>query len=211
MAVATRVTKKVSHVDRGNPPTRQMKRLGMLTGLVLALILPGIALATDWHLLKQGSTLGFEGVIDGSAFEGHFAQFSAAIVLDDKALGQASIKAGAQVSSVDSDNTERDEYIRSSDFLDAKAFPTAQFESHGVRRLEEGRYHSAATLTLRGVQCPVDFVFTFVRTDAGVARLQGRMSVQRLDFGIGSGEWADPGMIGETVAINVDLRLRKSP
>ena len=41
------------------------------------------------------------------------------------------------------------------------------------------------------------------------ARLQGYMDIQRLDFGIGQGEWRNTDWVGNDVRIEVALSLKR--
>src|ERR1700704_876202 len=60
---------------------------------------------------------------------GRFTGFTGEIVAAED--GSATVTASADVSSVDTQNAQRDEHIRSADFFDAATHPTIEFRSTG--------------------------------------------------------------------------------
>ena len=53
--------------------------------------------------------------------------------------------------------------------------------------------------------------FTFVvAADGRTARLSGGTTIQRLDFGVGQGEWTDTTWVGNAVEIHFDLALSRT-
>ena len=60
---------------------------------------------------------------------------------------------------------------------------------------------AVAELTIRDVTKDVALMFTLV----GKARLDGRLTIKRLDFGLGEGEWADTAWIGDEVTVMVQV------
>ena len=64
-------------------------------------------------------------------------------------------------------------------------------------------------LSLKGIEKPLDLEFFWQLSDQGQARLQGEAKVNRLDFVVGSGSWADDSTIGLEVPVLVDLLLER--
>lgn len=62
------------------------------------------------------------------------------------------------------------------------------------------------TLSLRGVDKPVPLEFTW-KTGADGAVLEGSAMVNRLDFGVGGGDWADAGTISHEISVTTTLHL----
>ena len=62
------------------------------------------------------------------------------------------------------------------------------------------------TLTLKGIRKPVSLRVTFTPA-AGGAVLEVATTLKRLDFDVGSGEYADTSTIGNEVAVNGRLEL----
>ena len=68
-------------------------------------------------------------------------------------------------------------------------------------------FSAVGSLTLHGVtkDVPIDFQFT---QDAGGAKLTGSAKLNRLDFGVGQGDWKSTEWVGNAVKINFALVLK---
>lgn len=96
---------------------------------------------------------------------------------------------------------QRDDHLRSADFLDIEHFPTISFKSTSVRQFGEHDFLVTGDLTLRGVALPIEIDVTFLgkwetpwwedgidkgpRTRAGFT---ARTRINRLAFGV---NWND--------------------
>jgi polyisoprenoid-binding protein YceI len=87
------------------------------------------------------------------------------------------------------------------EFFDVAAHPTAVFAA-AIRREGEG-YLAEGTLTLRGVEKPLTLPFTLA-LEGESARMEGRVSLDRRDFGIGAA-YPDEGSVGFAVEVAVSL------
>ncbi|CAM5240404.1 YceI family protein [Rhodanobacter lindaniclasticus] len=179
-----------------------MKRLAIL---LLALALPGLAAATDYTVQSASSTLGFSGTFQGETFQGRFTQWNAAISYDPAALAASKFDVTVHPASVETGDSDRDSALPGAAFFDVAKFPEARFVTTGFRR-DGNRVIADGTLTLRGVSKPVSLQVNFVPQGSG-ATLDVSGSVQRLDFGVGSGEYADTTVIGAEVKIAAHLQL----
>jgi polyisoprenoid-binding protein YceI len=179
-----------------------MKRLAML---LLAVILPGLAAAADYTVQPASSTLGFSGTFQGETFPGHFGQWSAAISYDPANLAASKFDVTVQLASVKTGDSDRDSALPGEAFFDVAKFPEARFVTSGFRR-DGSQVIADGTLTLRGVSKPVNLQVNFARQGSG-ATLDVAGAVQRLDFGVGSGEYADTSVIGAQVKITAHLQL----
>jgi hypothetical protein len=79
--------------------------------------------------------------------------------------------------------------MRGDAFFDAAKFAQAHYTATQFRALGGNRYAADGTLSLHGVTKPVTLTFTWASGAQPV--LEGKATVNRLDFGIGSGDWAD--------------------
>jgi hypothetical protein len=77
----------------------------------------------------------------------------ASIVTAADPLG-SSVTATIQAGSIDTNNSTRDDHIRSADFFDAASHPTLSFASTGIRHLD-GQFFIDGNLTIRGATKPV--------------------------------------------------------
>jgi polyisoprenoid-binding protein YceI len=164
------------------------------------------ASAQATHFTEQaGSTLTFTASYQGEEFTGRFDKFDAAIRFDPADLAASRFDVRIPLASAKTDNAERDEMLVGSDFFDAKGKPEARYEADKFTKLKDGRWRAEGTLTLRGVAKPVPLVFSWTPGPHPV--LVGEAVVNRLDFGVGTGEWDDLELIPNKVVVNTRLVL----
>jgi polyisoprenoid-binding protein YceI len=179
-----------------------MKRLAIL---LLALALPCAAAATDYTVQPTASTLGFSGTFQGETFQGHFEQWNAAISYDPADLAASKFDVTVHTASVQTGDSDRDSALPGEAFFDVAKYPEAHFVTTGFRK-NGNQVVADGTLTLRGVSKPVSLQVNFAPQGSG-ATLDVSGTVQRLDFGVGSGEYADTSVIGAEVKITAHLQL----
>jgi polyisoprenoid-binding protein YceI len=178
-----------------------MKRLLLLS----ALVLPCAVLATDYTVQPAQSQLGFSGTFQGAAFDGHFTKWTAAISYDAAHPAASKFDVTVMPASAVSGDKDRDSAMPGSDFFDVAKFPTAHFVTTGFRQ-SGAQVIADGQLTLRGVTKPVSLDVTFKPQGNG-ATLDVSGSVKRLDFAVGSGDYADTSVIGADVKIHAHLQL----
>lgn len=172
--------------------------------LALAALLADPAAAAD-YTAAEGSTLGFRGEAQGEPFDGRFQRFDARIRFDPAALGTSRFEVEIPLESADSQNAERDDTMKGDDFFAVGAHPLARYEASAFRDLGGGRFAADGQLTLRGSTRPVVLEFTW--TAGAQPVLEGQATLDRTAFGVGGGDWADPGTIAHAVQVNTRLVL----
>ena len=178
-----------------------MKRLAIL---LLALALPGLAAAAE-YTVQPGSTLGFSGSFQGETFDGHFGQWTAAISYDPANLAASKFDVTVHTASVQTGDSDRDSALPGEAFFDVAKYPEAHFVTTGFHQ-RGNQVIADGTLTLRGVTKPMSLEVTF-KPQAGGATLDVAGTVKRLDFGIGTGDYADTSVIGGDVKVTAHLQL----
>jgi polyisoprenoid-binding protein YceI len=115
--------------------------------------IPGYVAGT-WTIDPVHTHLGF--VIKHmmvSKVRGHFGSFTGQIVTAPDPA-DSSATATIDATSIDTDNSMRDDHVRSADFFDAANHPTMTFTSTGIR-FEGDAIYLDGDLTIRGVRKPV--------------------------------------------------------
>jgi len=171
----------------------------------LALSTPFAAQAGTWHADGKASTLGFAGISQGDAFNGRFKTFDATIAFDPAQLATSRFDVKITLASADTANSERDESLRGADFFDTAHVPIATYTATKFRSLGGNRYAADGTLTLRGVSKPV--TLTFAWAAGATPALVGDAVVNRLDFKVGGGQWADTSQLANAVKVHTSLKL----
>jgi polyisoprenoid-binding protein YceI len=119
---------------------------------------------------------------------GHFGSFAGTVELADdpaSARGYGSVEAA----SVDTQEPQRDEHLRSPDFFDVERFPQITFASTEIRALDEDRFEVVGELTLHGVTREITLMAELQGTETdpwGNERvgLEVRGQLSRSDFGM---------------------------
>lgn len=154
----------------------------------------------------QQSRLEFVGVQAGADFKGVFHKFTADVDFAADALGSSRIDVQIELNSVDSRDVDRDSTIRGKDVFDVAHNPTAHYVTKTITKTATG-FSAAGALTLRGVTKDVPIDFQFVSGAAG-GKLSGSAKLNRLDFGVGQGDWKSTDTVGDAVKINFSLVLK---
>ncbi|MEU5438642.1 YceI family protein [Streptomyces sp. NPDC020719] len=138
---------------------------------------------------------------------GRFDAFEAEIVLAEDPL-ESSVTAAIQIASVSTGHEQRDNHIRSEDFLHAAEFPEMTFRSTGVRAADGDGFLVDGELTVRGVTRPVTLDLELIGFGKGyegrsVAGFSATTQISRKAFGVHGG--AGGAALGDTVKITLDV------
>lgn len=183
-----------------------------LSTLVLAAALVAPAFAAD-YTQAAGSSLTFTGKYQGEAFNGRFPGFGTAFSFDPAKLATAKLDVVIPLATATAGNPDYDSELRGGSFFNSGKFPQARYTATKFRSLGGNKYAADGVLSLRGVAKPVTLTFTW--TAGAKPVLAGTAVVKRLDFGVGSGDWADTGVIPNEIQIATkvifQLKLTAAP
>lgn len=153
----------------------------------------------DWTV-ASGGRLGFTARWNGEAVDGRFERWRAAIRFSPDDLAKSTIRVTVDLASADTGDGQRDDSLKSSDFFDVGAHPSAVFAARDIRHLGGDKYEARGTLDLHGASKPATLRFT-LRIDDDRARVAGTARIDRTAFGVGQGEWAAT----DAIAAGVDI------
>jgi len=169
---------------------------------VALLVAPAPVYAVD-YTQASGSSLAFAGSYQGETFTGRFPGFVTHLVFDPAQLGASKLDVTIPLASATTANADYDEQMRGDAFFDAARFAQARYTATQFRALGGNRYAADGTLSLHGVTKPVTLTFTW--TSGAQPVLEGKATVNRLDFGIGGGDWADTSLIPNAIAVSAKV------
>jgi len=155
------------------------------------------------YVQAPGSSLAFAGSYQGEVFTGRFPGFVTHLAFDPAQLGASKLDVAIPLASATTANADYDEQMRGDAFFDAAKFAQAHYTATQFRALGGNRYAADGTLSLHGVTKPVTLTFTW--TSGAQPVLEGKATVNRLDFGIGSGDWADTSLIPNAIAVSTKV------
>lgn len=165
---------------------------------------------TGWIIDQEKSSLKFEATQSDQGFGGTFKKFDGEIVFDPQNLGSAYAKIIIDISSLSTGSADRDAQAVSPDWFATEKFPQAIFQSESFEQGDvPNKYVVKGKLTLRDITLPITFPFTLDITseEQGLmsAVMQAHVSLNRLDFGIGQGQWKATDVIGDQVNLQISL------
>jgi polyisoprenoid-binding protein YceI len=82
---------------------------------------------------------------------GYFREFAATGDIDPSHPENSFLEVRIEVGSLTTNNPERDEHLRSSDFLAVDRYPTITFRSTNIQRVDRERYSVIGDLTIKGI------------------------------------------------------------
>jgi polyisoprenoid-binding protein YceI len=152
----------------------------MLSAAVLTLP----AAAEEWKLDPGHSKLKFSIDAKMISAEGIFRTFTIKDDINDQALEQSKMEMTVDVSSIDTNSTQRDNHLKSDAFFDVAKFPTATIAVKSIRKISDGNYEGDGEITLHGVTKPLKLPVKILLNEGGRLRLRGSVEINRQDFGI---------------------------
>lgn len=113
--------------------------------MTTATLIPTGTYTVDPAHSRVGFTVKHLGIAN---VRGEFGTFEGALEFgEDGAVAYGSV----QAASVDTNEPQRDEHLRSGDFFDVERFPEIAFRSTAIRPLDEDRFEVVGDLTMHGI------------------------------------------------------------
>ena len=171
---------------------------------------------TKWAIDPTHSEIGFK--VKHMMFtnvSGTFGTYDATITTEDDNFENADIEFSADINSINTNNTDRDNHLKSGDFFDAENQPKLTFKATSFTKYGAD-YELTGDLTLKGVTKSVKFPAEFSglmkdpwgNTKAGL-NISGK--INRKDWGLNYNAALETGgvLISEDVRLNIELQLIK--
>ncbi len=172
---------------------------------------------TKWELDASHAKIGFSVSHFGiSETEGKFTKFTGTVLSDKEDFSDAQIDLTIDVASINTDDAQRDQHLRSADFFDVAKFPAISFKSKSLKANGKGRYKLTGDLSMHGVTKEVQLdvayngtvVDPFNNTKAGF-KINGL--VDRTQFGLAWNGKLSTGdlLVGNNVNLDINIELTK--
>ena len=144
---------------------------------------------------------------------GRFTSWTGSVRLTPQDLTRSNVEVEIDASSIDTGVADRDNHLRSKDFLDVERFPKLRFESTRVERIDAQRYRVAGRLTIRDVTRDVTLDVEYngqAKDPWGNQRVafSATTSLDRSDFGLEWNQLLETGglLVGERIDIELDVQ-----
>ncbi|MGA2303120.1 MAG: YceI family protein [Acidimicrobiales bacterium] len=125
----------------------------------------------------------------GTKVRGRFAEFSGTFTVAENPE-ESTLEAEVKTASIHTNQSMRDDHLRTNDFLDAETYPTLTLKSTGLKKVTDTEWKLSTDLTIRGVTKPVEFDLEYLgQGDAmqegkSVVAFSAVAEIDRRDFGV---------------------------
>ena len=86
-----------------------------------------------------------------SKSSGRFDDFGGTMVIDRDEMTKSTVEFSVKMASIDTDNENRDNHLKSPDFFDAEKYPDMTFKSSGIAKTGESTYDVTGQFNMHGV------------------------------------------------------------
>lgn len=158
-------------------------------------------------LVPEKSQIAFVSKQMGVPVEGSFKRFDAQVAFDPKKPEGGSVVLQIDTASAGFGIPMSDAELPKPTWFDTAHFPQASFRSSAIKALGEGRFEMAGKLTIKGVSKAVTVPVSIASSGGAYAVATGTLTIQRLDYKVGDGEWTDTSVVGNEVQVRFKLTL----
>jgi polyisoprenoid-binding protein YceI len=183
--------------------------LALVVGSAAAAETPATGATTRYVQTAAGSSLAFTFTQLGAASTGHFKTFVTEFQYDPANPARSSLLVKVTIDSLDTQDAERDDTLKTPDLFDAKTWPAATYVAKSLARTASGGLEAVGKLTIRDIGKDLRLPLTIKPTASGL-ELSGQTTIKRLDFGVGQGEWQSTESIDDDVKLVYKVVLVKA-
>lgn len=148
-----------------------------------------------------------------SSVEGKFNKFEGTVTVD-KSFEKSKVEFSAEIASIDTGVTKRDDHLKSPDFFDAKKYPKLTFTSSKITRTEDA-LTIVGTLKIKDKSKEVTINAKYlgeVKDGYGQDKIafKGSTKINRKEFGLTWSQAVEAGpIVGDEVEITLNLQATK--
>jgi len=176
------------------------------------------ALSGDYTIDTAHSRVGFSARhAMVTKVRGAFDEWEGSFHIDGENPENSSGKVTIQAKSINTRNSQRDEHLRSNDFLAMDEHAEITFVSTGIKQTGDEEFVVSGDLSIRGVTkaVEVEFEYTGTATDPfGNERLglEGKVVINRKDFGVSWNAALEGGgvLVSEKVTLELEVSAIKN-
>ena len=178
-------------------------KLVFLIGLIVFMFICNVQAAEFNQILTDKSSVSFVFKQMNVPVEGGFKRFKSQLKFDPAKPALAKAEIEIEIASIDAGSEEANDSVADKLWFNAKSFPVARFVSSSVKPLGNNRYEVTGKMSIKGKTLDIKTPATF-RQEGGNGIFEGNFVLNRADYSLGEGSWADFG----TVANEVQIKFR---
>ena len=175
----------------------------MRTLALLLAIVSASAAAQCYSVGAAAGRVSFEVQQTGSPFRGAFRRFGGEVCLEQGRVARVDV--WLEPASVQTGLPEIDAALKEKEFFAVAAHPRVGFASKSVEVRGDSQL-ARGVLEVKGKRREVEVAFR-LREAGGKPAIAGSFALDRLDYGIGTGEWSDTRWLGAEVKVEFDATL----
>jgi polyisoprenoid-binding protein YceI len=168
-----------------------------------------------WTLDKAHTKLGFAVKHMGvSTVRGEFKDFDGSIEVDEN--GNLRAHGVVKAASVDTNQEQRDEHLRSADFFDAESYPEITFESKSFEQVDDDNYKVVGDLTIHGVTREIELNAEHGGVDVGMQdehrtgfEVSGQISRKDFEMKFNAALGSGNAVVADKVKLILDIEATK--
>jgi polyisoprenoid-binding protein YceI len=152
----------------------------------------------------------------GTKVRGRFTEFSGTFTVAEDPE-HSTLEAEVQAASIHTNQSMRDDHLRTNDFLDVATYPTLTIKGTGLTRKSDTDWVLHSELTVRGVTRPVDFALEYLGTGPGMAEgssvvaFSATADIDRRDFGVSFNSSLLDGSVVVGNKVRIELEVEATP
>jgi polyisoprenoid-binding protein YceI len=146
---------------------------------------------------------------------GEFTNVTGTVVFDPQNPANSKIEATIEAASIHTRDAQRDQHLKSADFLDVEKYPQITFVSKRITAAGDGHFQATGDLTIHGVTKEVtlevegptpEMKDPWGNTKSGA---EASTKINRKDFGLTWNVALEAGglLVGEEIAIQMEIEL----
>lgn len=176
-----------------------------------------------WNVDASHSKVGFSVRHFFTPVEGSFDDYSAELVWDQETPANSTVNVAIRVASINTGNPDRDGHLATPDFFSAEQFPEITFASTSVAVEGDDLLMVTGDLTIKNVTRQVTLPVRVLGVQGlapemqqmfggitEIASFETELEIDRRDFGVGTGSWAETAVVGGPVTISILLEANHS-
>jgi polyisoprenoid-binding protein YceI len=154
-----------------------------------------------------------------SNVKGEFSGVTGTIEFHPTNLPASHVEAAIEAATVSTRESQRDQHLKSADFLDVRRYPVITFRSTRLLSTGDGSYNLTGDLTIRGVTreiiLQVESLTPEIKDPDGQLRRGAYAStrIERKDFGLTWNAVLESGgfLVGDDIDITIDVEMVRKP
>jgi polyisoprenoid-binding protein YceI len=139
----------------------------------------------------------------GIGVDGSISGLEATIHFNPNNLAAASFDASVDVKTITTDNSLRDDHLKSDEFFDVARYPAITIKSVAITHKSGNKYTGQFNLTIKNKTKTIEMPFTYT-AKGDLGDFNGSFKINRLDYGVGDSSLT----LSNEVTISIDAEIR---